>query len=150
MEENETKEKFNEKVDELKEDLKDAASKFNEKYGDKIDAAMEQESHTDEMPKEDIESGKLLSVLAYIGILILIPLFCNSKGNKFVKFHTSQAFTLVLVELACAVLIRVHILPILFWLISCVAVVLALIGIYNVIKGEAKELPLIGNYTILK
>ena len=144
------KEDVKEKIDDLKEDVKEAVKKADEKYGDKIDAAMEQESHTEEMPKEDIESGKLLSVLAYLGILILIPLFFNRSGNKFVKFHTSQAFTLALVELVCGAMERAHFLSFIAWIVSILCFILAVIGILNVIKGEAKELPVIGDYTILK
>jgi len=144
------KEDVKEKYNDLKEDVKEAVDKADEKYGDKIDAALEQESHTDEIPKEDIANGKLMSFLAYLGILILIPLFCNKSNNKFVKFHTSQAFTLCLVELICGAFIRMHFLTLIAQIISFIAFILAIIGIYNVVKGEAKELPLIGNYTILK
>ena len=93
--------------------------------------------------------NKLMGILAYLGVLVLIPLLAV-KDSKFVKFHVNQG----LILLICSVVVYFvgRILPDLSLLVKILDVailVLAVIGIYNVIKGETKKLPLIGNIRIL-
>ena len=56
------------------------------------------EDKTAEYKKEDIEKGKLMAVLSYIGILVVIPYFAE-KENKFVRFHAIQGLNLLLINL---------------------------------------------------
>ena len=105
---------------------------------------------TADYDKKDIEDNKLMGVLAYIGILFLVPLFA-AKESKFAKFHTNQGILLFIVGVAGAI---VGLLPIIGWIlapiISLATLALTILGIVNVCQGKAKELPIIGKYKILK
>ena len=54
---------------------------------------------TADYDKKDIEDNKLMGVLAYIGLLFLIPLFA-AKESKFAQFHTNQGILLCIVGVA--------------------------------------------------
>lgn len=105
---------------------------------------------TADYDKKDIEDNKFMAILAYIGILFLIPLFA-AKESKFAKFHTNQGIILCIVGVAGGI---IGIIPILGTIVSAVVglatTVLMVLGIVNVCQGKAKELPIIGKYKILK
>ncbi len=93
------------------------------------------------------EHKTLMAVLAYLGILIIIP-FLMAKDNPFVKFHIKQGLLLVIVE-AIVWLLGMTMLGYQMWqflqLINLAAIVFSIIGIVNVVQGKEKELPLIGS-----
>lgn len=108
----------------------------------------------------DAQSNKAMGILAYFGILFLIPLFA-AKESKFAQFHARQGLTLCVFDVAyyiAASIIRAILWNALPWtmlgvyytisgLLSVAGIfflVLAIIGIVNAAKGESKELPLIG------
>ena len=108
--------------------------------------------------KKEIEDGKLMGILSYIGILSLIPYF-TEKNNKFVMYHAKQGLNLFLLEMICSVAISIvgSLLWLLFWLVGLVStavgvasLVLSVMGIVSVCKGEAKELPYIGKFKLVK
>lgn len=92
------------------------------------------------------EGPNMVAILSYIGILVLIPLLAV-KDDEFVKYHAKQGLVLFIAEIAT---MFVSWIPILGWLIGFLAgimwFVLAIMGILNVIKGEKKQLPLIGQF----
>src|ERR1700685_2768947 len=96
-------------------------------------------------------SNNLMAVFAYLWILILIPFLTESKNEPFVKYHLKQGLALVIFEVIGWVVgwFLVYI-PFIGWLISTLwwltALVLAIIGIMNVLNGREKELPLVGHY----
>lgn len=104
-------------------------------------------SHTDHSSHtEHPENATLMGVLAYLGILIIIPFFV-AKDNPFVKFHIRQGLVLVVVEIILSVAMRM------FWALSplllvlqLVTFILSIIGIVNVFQKKEKELPIIGSY----
>ena len=103
---------------------------------------------------QDIQSNKIMAALAYVGWLILIPLFAR-RESPFTRFHCNQGLILAFAWLAIVVLRSVsaslHLpLDFIFSLLSVAVVVFSVIGIINVVQGEAKELPLIGKLRILK
>jgi len=105
-------------------------------------------------PNKEAESGKVLAILAYLGILVLIPFF-SEKDNSFVIFHAKQGLNLFILEIIgyfAASLIGgiLHISGLLSSLVSLMAFVLSLIGIIAVVNGEKKELPLISSIKIIK
>ena len=113
-----------------------------------------------EYSADEIQNGKLMGILSYIGILVLIPILVE-KNNRFVKFHANQGLVLFIVNIIynIAVKIVVSILAIIglagivstiLGLVGWVFVILAIIGIVNVCQGKAKELPVIGSIKILK
>lgn len=112
---------------------------------------------TAEYDSKDIQDNKIMAVLAYIGILLLIPLFA-AKNSKFARFHVNQGLPLMIVGLAIGIIsIPLGLIPIvriitgiIFGLAGICVLVLAILGIVNAATGKAKELPLVGKFKILK
>ena len=112
---------------------------------------------SNDFDKKDIQNNKLMAILAYCGVLVLVPFFA-AKDSKFARFHTNQGlvyfFASVIVAFACGF---IGILPVMRGMAdfltnfaSVVAFVFWIIGIVNASKGEYKELPVIGKIQILK
>lgn len=117
---------------------------------------------TNEYDSADINNNKIMAVIAYIGILFLVPLLA-AKESKFARFHTNQAIVLLIAEIAVGFVLGVvsaillAISPVLAILssllsaaVSIVSIVFTIIGIVNAATGKAKELPLIGSIKIIK
>jgi uncharacterized membrane protein len=103
---------------------------------------------------KDVADNKVMAILAYFGILFVVPLFA-AKESPFAKFHANQGLLLFLASVALYIVyyILLFVLPLLgliFGLVFLGIAVLAIIGIINAAKGEVKELPLIGKYRIIK
>ena len=134
MEENEKKNGFQETLDKVEDQFKNAADS------------------TAEFDQADIKSNKVMAILAYIGILVLIPIFA-AKNSKFARFHSNQGLILFLVALIIGILgnilSKIH-LGFIAWLLDVVVFIFAIVGIINAAQGKAKELPFIGKYRILK
>ena len=105
----------------------------------------------------DVTSGSndtLMGVLAYLGILALIPYF--SKGqSSFVRFHALQGMNLLILEVIAGVAIGIlSYVPVLgsivSWVVSLGSLAFTIIGIVNVANKEMKELPIIGGIQIIK
>lgn len=100
--------------------------------------------------KKDVEENKIYGILAYIGILFIIPLLAAPK-SPFAKFHANQGCVLFI---ASFVLGLVWIIPILGWIVGffggIAVLVFAVLGIINAANGEMKKLPLIGDIEIIK
>ena len=129
-----------------------------ESLEEKIQALNDTADTTNEHDPQDIEKNKLMGILAYLGILVLIPLFA-AKESKFARFHTNQGLILCISGIILYLIFRIIIaiswklaavLGIFMWIIEVALLILAIIGIINVVKGRAKELPLVGKYRILK
>ncbi len=112
---------------------------------------------TEEYDKNDIEQNKVMAILAYLGWLLLIPLFA-AKDSKFARFHVNQGLILAIVEtvilVVFGILARIPYIGILFGIIEGILgiafLVMWIIGIMNAVNGRAKELPLIGSFRLLK
>jgi len=116
---------------------------------------------TAEFEQQDIEKNKFMAILAYFGILVLIPIFA-AKDSKFARFHANQGLVLciaaVLYSVAYSILsgLIVAISWRLYWLVSIVGLlgliflVWFVLGIINAAGGRAKELPFIGHFRLLK
>ena len=117
---------------------------------------------TNEFDPADIKAYKGISVLAYFGLLFLVPMIA-AKNSNFARFHTNQGIALFIISLAAEVVERI-LLGVFSWalnplykvtefcfdLIGIAFIVLMIIGIVNAVKGKAKELPIIGKIRILK
>lgn len=105
----------------------------------------------------DVQSNRVMAVLAYLSWLVLIPLFA-AKDSPFARFHCNQGIVLAIAEVICGFVVAIgRRLPLIGWvfriaggLASILWIVLAVIGILNALNGRAKELPLIGGISILK
>lgn len=116
----------------------------------KVNEAFNTADTTSQFDQEDIDKNKFMAILCYLGILIVIP-FLVAKESKFVKYHINQGLCMIVFILILGV---VSYLPIVGWIVGAlsgiVSLILCLMGILNAARGEAKELPLVGRYTIYK
>lgn len=112
---------------------------------------------------EDVENNKVMGILAYFGILFLIPLLA-AKDSQYARFHTNQGIVLFIFSVALNIIgngisfvISVTSFGILSFvgtlitgLIGLVCLAFAIVGIVNSCSGEPKKLPIIGNITLYK
>jgi uncharacterized membrane protein len=109
------------------------------------------------------DSDNLLAILSYLGILVLVPYLINQdKKNEFIAYHVKQGIVLAIAGL---LLMAVRwMLPgggYMYWgfygtggswlfalvgLVQLGILVLAVIGILNVLQGQKKQLPVLGKY----
>jgi len=87
----------------------------------------------------------LMGVLAYLGVLVFIPLFTH-KNDPFVKFHVKQGLVLFSIE------VITWVVGSMFWplwmllnIVNLATLILSIIGIVNVAKNTQKELPIVGH-----
>ncbi len=126
----------------------------NEEWFEKVNNT---EDVTEKMDSKDVEENKAMGVLAYIGILVLIPLLAAPK-SKFARYHSNQGLILLIIEVLCsAIFTPLGFIPyvgivfsIIGGLVGLVCLVLLILGIVNAAQGKAKALPLIGKFNILK
>ena len=126
---------------------------------------------TAEFDQNDIQQNKVMAVLAYLSWLVLVPILA-AKESKFARFHANQGLVLAIAEIVLgivngvisAILGALTAIPaigvlfgilsvlvgIVFWVLGIVCFIFSILGIINAAQGQAKELPLIGKFTILK
>lgn len=56
---------------------------------DKLSGMNKTADLTDQFDKADVEQNKVMAILAYFGILVLIPILA-AKDSKFARFHANQ------------------------------------------------------------
>lgn len=130
---------------------------FTDEVNNKINDFTNTADTTSEYSPEDINANKIMAILSYIGILVLIPIFC-AKDSKFAKFHANQGIVLAIAEIIVSVLVKIFsAIPVLGLfialaggLIGLATFVFTIMGIINAANGKAKELPIIGGIRILK
>jgi uncharacterized membrane protein len=98
---------------------------------------------------QDIEKNKTMAGLSYI--IFFLPLLVCPE-SKYGKFHANQALILLLVAIVGNVILGF--IPVIGWLLlpvfAVAVLVLGIIGLVNGFGGKAKQLPIIGKYTIIK
>ena len=100
--------------------------------------------------QKDIEENKIFAVLAYIGILVLVPLLAK-KESKFAIYHAKQGLVLFIGEVIIMIFGWIlAFIPFVGWLIGFILwmflVVLSIMGIINAAQGQYKEVPILGKY----
>lgn len=111
--------------------------------------------------QRDIQENKVLAILAYLGILVLVPIFAG-KDSKFAKFHANQGLVNIIMCIAYYVAVGIfnvllsifspELALLMIFLLNLAGIaftVLAIIGIINAANGQMKELPIIGKFKIL-
>ncbi len=118
---------------------------------------------------QDIEDTKVLSVLAYFGLLVLVTIFGAPKKSVYARFHANQGLLLLILNVGLWIvssilegiewvlgamggiiaLLDIFTIPISLG-IMVIQIYLIVIGVMHAVKGEMKELPVIGKYRILK
>jgi uncharacterized membrane protein len=99
-------------------------------------------------PAASTDNTTLMSVLAYIGILVLVPLF-TARENPVVKFHIKQGLVLCVIEAgvwAVGEFLHMGILYPILGIINLAMLVLSIIGIVNVLNKKQVELPVVGQF----
>ncbi len=112
-------------------------------------------------PEQDAANNKAMGILAYLGILVLVPIFA-AKDSPFARFHANQGLVLAISQVAYWVAYAIlsfilAFIPVIGWILILILsfewifwIVLAIMGIVNAAGGHMKPLPLIGKITILK
>ena len=110
---------------------------------------------------QDVQGNKVYAILAYFGILVLVPVFA-AKGSKFARFHANQGLVLLICNVAYGMLRSIlknalyavvpsgGVIDVLLSLVYLVFLALAVYGIINAARGKAKRLPVIGGFNIIK
>ena len=113
--------------------------------GSMSETPVSSDAHKEE--DRDDHHKTLMGVLAYLGPLVLIP-FLVAREDSFVKFHIKQGVVLFIISLLvwAASVIMWFLMP-LWAIVNFAVLILALIGVLNVVRGKEKEIPLVGHYS---
>lgn len=139
-------------------------------YGTKQNGIFDTEDTTAEFDPTDIKENKVMAVLAYIGLLVLVPIFA-AKNSKFARFHASQGLNVAILLVAQSIIyyilsaiirvvfygsfifgvggLLITILNLVNLLLSLAFIALEVLGIVNAVQGRCKKLPIIGRFDIL-
>jgi fumarate reductase subunit D len=95
------------------------------------------------------DQDKIMLVLAYLGILSLIP-FLTVKDSDYVKFHSRQGLALCIVWFGWGIAgFILAFIPIIGWLLSCGGhlgfLVMAIMGIVKALKPERWRMPVVAS-----
>ena len=130
---------------------------FEQKFNNVTDTA----DTTAEFDQNDINQNKIMAILAYFGILVVIPIFA-AKESKFARFHANQGLVLfiasvaywIMLEIIKSIIVSIStgllLITTILGLTYLVFMVLGIMGIVNAATGKAKELPIIGKFSLLK
>lgn len=125
-----------------------------------FDDILDTEDTTDTFEPNDIKENGVISALSYL--LFFIPLIAKPESD-FGKYHANQGLlchiTVILAEIVSVIIGKIlHSIPFIGWMfanlfgtaISISLVALVLVGVFNALKGKAKELPFVGKFKIIK
>ena len=110
------------------------------------------------MAKKLTSDQTLTAILAYLGILAIIPLVIVKKRDDFIRFHLNQGLNLLVIEIIlwAASFWIFMIIPFLGWVIrhlfSLVWLLLLIVIIIAIVKALQKEkwvIPIVGNLKIV-
>jgi uncharacterized membrane protein len=102
----------------------------------------------------DVDKNKIFAILAYLGILFLVPLLA-AKDSRFARYHTNQGVVLFIAAVACSIggmilsfipFVGCLVMPAVFIAI----LVFVVLGIMSAAQGVCKPLPVIGQYKLIK
>ena len=104
---------------------------------------------------EEIENGKVMGGIAYLGFIGLIIAFVTSHSNKYVLYHCQQSLLLTIISFTYPFLSGFKMLPfigdvigILITIIGIAVFILFLIGLINGFTGKIQPIPIIGEYAL--
>jgi uncharacterized membrane protein len=114
-----------------------------------------------EVDPEDADKNKIFGIVAYLGILCLVPIFA-AKDSAFAKYHANQGLVLFLLEIIIWIVLTVvslilamlpgvmGFLSVIFGLLYLVPLVLLILGVINAAAGKCVPLPVIGGIKLLR
>lgn len=107
----------------------------------------------------NLSDNKGMAILAYLGILIIVPFLTGAQNDPYVKFHIKQGLGLIMFWLLLWVLSFVFsmlvalsgiyffvLAGIVFPLFYLISFILMAVGIVNAATGKTKELPVVGSW----
>ena len=111
----------------------------------------------------DLKKNKVFALLAYLGPLVLVPLFAAPR-SPFARFHTNQGIALDLIWIGYAILFRILeailtplslpdwgiIVLTVLSLIDYCFIAFVILGVVHVLNDKAVPLPFFGRIRILK
>jgi uncharacterized membrane protein len=93
-----------------------------------------------------VKEGKIFAVLAYLGILCLIPLLLK-KDNEFARFHGKQGLVIFIIEVVAAFVNIIPFLGQLIWVLAFLYLgAVSIIAIIQVLMGNYWRIPLISQF----
>jgi uncharacterized membrane protein len=92
---------------------------------------------------EEAEAGKTMAIISYF--IFFVPLLVDeARNNKFAMYHTEQSIILLILQ------IIVNIIGVITcgigYILYLPVLVFYVMGIINAVQGQAKPLPLIGQF----
>lgn len=112
-----------------------------------------------EVTTEDAEKNKVMGIIAYLGILCIVPLIA-AKDSPFAKYHANQGLVLFLGEVALCIVINIlafifgmiglYFMGFVLSLVWLAPLVLVILGIINAAAGKCVPLPVIGGVKLIK
>ena len=106
-------------------------------------------------------NDKVYGILAYIGILVLVPLLAGK--TQFARFHENQGLVLFIADIILGVCISITSLVLsplgivgailggfVSGVLGLVVFIMVIMGIINAANGEMKPLPVIGGIKLIK
>ncbi len=90
-----------------------------------------------EFTQQEIDDGKGLAWLSYLGILFLIPLLAK-PDNKFCKTHAKQGLVMAIAWILAVI-------PFVGWLWGVFVLVCMIMGLIAAFGGKYQKLPLFGS-----
>jgi uncharacterized membrane protein len=105
-----------------------------------------QPSMESNVENEAVQEGKIWAVLAYLGILCLLPLLLK-KDNKFALYHAKQGLVLFIGEL---IALFINIIPVIGQLVYLILILVfgiySIIGIIQALMGKYWKAPIISKW----
>lgn len=100
------------------------------------------------MENTSVSEGKTAAIIAYLTIFgTIVAYFMNSsKKNYFTSFHIRQMIGIVLLGLINKYVVYDILGSTIGWILGVLVFVLWLIGFVGAIKGEEKEVPVVGEH----
>ncbi len=106
----------------------------------------EQQQPAEQSAPVKVERNTVMAALSYIGPLVIIP-FLTAKDDAFVAFHIRQGLVLFVIEIALWIIgMMIWVLWPVIQVVNLAVLILAIIGIVNVVQGKEKMLPWVGSY----
>ncbi len=114
-----------------------------------------------EVTPEDAEKNKFMGILAYLGILCLVPILA-AKDSPFAKYHANQGLVLFIGWVALAIVLAflnvlfvflpgsLYFIYTILNLVHIAPLILLVLGIINAANGKCVPLPVIGGIKLLK
>lgn len=111
--------------------------------------------HTSEFDPQDISDNKVIAMLVYLlGSVGIIIALLSSKDSPYAAFHVRQALKITVCEIiagiASAILLITVLVPMAAGIFTFILQIVKIICFFQICKGQAKEPPIIKNFTFLK